>query len=154
MTVWERRDLSVLQALATSDEHLLHGFLHLSVRDENPLGLDLTAGDVHDAVLTLGDIGYVDAVTYETGPGAMFTQLRVTGRGQQALGEWPSFDEIASPETLALLLERLAEEAPSDEEADNLRRAARYARSVGAASLRAVAVGTLSQLAKLGLGLG
>ena len=92
MTVWERRDLPVLQALVSSDdEHLSHGFLHLTERGENSLGLDLTAGEVHDAILTLADAGYVegDDVTYETGPGAMFTRLRVTGRGQQALGEWP-----------------------------------------------------------------
>jgi hypothetical protein len=36
MTVWERRDLPVLQALATSDQHLRHGFLGLSVRHETP----------------------------------------------------------------------------------------------------------------------
>ena len=65
----------------------------------------------------------------------MITHFQVTGRGQQALGEWPLFDQIASPETLALLLERLAEEAPSDEEANNLRKAATYARSLAAGKL-------------------
>ncbi len=157
MTVWERRDLPVLRALATSDdENLRNGYLHLStLSDSEPLGLDLTAGEFHDAILTLGDAGYVEASRgYEGGPGVLFTHLRVTGRGQQALGEWPLFDEIASPETLALLLERLAEEAPSDEEAGNLRRAAKYTRSVGTASLRAVVVSALSQLARAGMGLG
>jgi hypothetical protein len=110
---------------------------------------------VHDAILALADAGYVEAdnLEYETGPGAMFIRPRVTGRGQQALGQWPIFDEIASPETLARLLERLAEEAPTDEEATNLRRAAGYARSIGADSLRALMVGVVSQLAKMGLGL-
>lgn len=156
-TVWERRDLPVLQRLASDREHVREGFLHLNPHSEHPpLGLDLTVGEVHDALLALRDVGYVEAsnLQYETGPGALFTGLRVTGRGQQALGEWPLFDEIAAPETLALLLERFADEAPTDAEADNLRRAARYARSLGVLSLRAAAAGALSQLARLGLGLG
>jgi hypothetical protein len=156
-TVWERRDLPVLRQLASDREHLRVGFLHLSPHAEEPtLGLDLSASEVHDAVLCLGDVGYVEAqnLQYETGPGAMFTGLRVTGRGQQALGEWPLFDEIAAPETLALLLERFADEAPTDEEADNLRRAASYARTLGLLSLRAAAAGALSHLARVGLGLG
>lgn len=155
-SIWERRDLPVLQTLATSDDSGLRaGFLSLSDTPGGHFGLDLTGGEIHDAILALEDAGYVEArVTYESGPSPVFTQLRVTGRGQQALGEWPLFDEIASPETLALLLERLAEEAPSEEEGTNLRQAARYARSLGAASLRAVAIGALSQLAKGQLGLG
>jgi hypothetical protein len=156
MSVWERRDLPVLQALATSgDENLRHGFLSIESDGRNALGLDLSAGELHDAILDLGDAGYIDGdVQYSSGPSAQFTHLQVTGRGQQALGQWPLFDEITSPETLALLLERLAEEAPSDEEASNLRRAAEYARTVGAGSLRAVVIAVLSQLAKTGLGLG
>jgi hypothetical protein len=155
MTLWERRDLPVLQALATSDdENLRHGFLSVEEHGENALGLDLSPGELHDAILTLSDAGYVEgAIGYESG-GATFTRLGVTGRGQQALGQWPLFDEIASPKTLALLLERLADEAPTDEEAANLRQAGAYARTLGAASLRSAAVGVLSQLAKIGLGLG
>jgi hypothetical protein len=154
-TVWERRDLPVLRALATSDdEHLRHGLLSLDP-GENALGLELSAGEVHDAIFCLGDVGYVEGEPqYSTGPSVAFTHLRVTGRGQQALGEWPLFDGIASPATLALFLERLADESATDEEADNLRRAAGYARGLSAASLRAVAIGVLSQLAKAGLGLG
>lgn len=156
MSVWERRDLPVLQALATSDDEILrHGFLSIESDGQSALGLDLSAGDLHDAILDLADAGYVDGdVQYSGGPSAQFTGLQVLGRGEQALGQWPLFDEITSPETLALLLERLAEEAPSDEEASNLRRAAEYARTVGAASLRAVVIGVLSQLAKAGMGLG
>jgi hypothetical protein len=156
MTVWEQRDFPVLRALATSDdENLRHGFLSLDQAEGNTLGLGLSAGEFHDAMLALNDVDYIEGeVQYSGGPSAMFTHLRVTGRGQQALGEWPLFDEIASPETLALLLERLAEEAPTDEEADNMRRAARYARSLGAGTLRAVIVGVVVQLAKAGMGLG
>lgn len=158
MSVWEDSALPVLRTLATSeDDSLQHGFVHLSPHSERPAlpGLALSAADVHDAILALADLGYVDAdnLQYETGPGALFTGLRVTGRGQQALGEWPLFHKIASPETLALLLEQLAEEAPTDEEADNLRHAARYARTIGAAALRALAVGALSHIARQSLGL-
>jgi hypothetical protein len=41
-----------------------------------------------------------------------------------------------------------------EEEADNARRAARYVRNLGAASIRAAAIGTVSQLAKIALGIG
>ena len=155
MTIWERRDFPVLQALAKStDEDLREGFLSLGGTGGKRLGLDDLADDeIHDAILTLGDAGYVEArVEYHTGGGAIFTHLRLTGRGLQALGEWPLFDEISSPETLAMLLEHLAEEAPSDEEEANLRRAARYARSVSASTLKAAAVGATSQLARIALG--
>lgn len=153
MTVWERRDLPVLRALATSvDANVRDGFLNVG---DGALDLVLSAGEIHDAIFALVDAGYVDGEPqYSSGPSVLFTRLMVTGRGQQALGEWPLFDEIASPETFALLLERLAEEAPSDEEAANLRSAANYARSVGAGAVRAAAVSALSHLAKLGLGLG
>lgn len=153
--MWEKRDLPVLRALATSDdENLRHGFLSVG-ENGNVLGLDLSAGDLHDAILTLADVDYVEGrVEYSTGPGAMFTHLRVTGRGQQALGEWPLFDEIASPETLALLLERFAEEAETSEEEANLRRAAGYVRGVSATALRAAAIGSLAQLARSLAGLG
>jgi hypothetical protein len=101
MTVWERRDLPVLRALATSDDdHVRSGFLSMraGVPDEH-LGLALDGAQVHDSILVLADAGYVEAanLSYETGSGAIFTGLRVTGRGQQALGEWPLFDEITSP---------------------------------------------------------
>ena len=154
MTIWERRDLPVLRALATSDDpHLQHGFL--TVSGPSTLGLALSAGEIHDAIFALGDVDYVEGEPqYSTGPSVSFTRLRVTGRGQQALGEWPLFDDIASPQTLALLLERLAEEAPTDEEASNLRRAATYVRGLSGASLRALATGTAAQLAKIALGLG
>jgi hypothetical protein len=45
--------------------------LHLSNHYETPpLGLDLSAGDVHDAVLALLDVGYVEVrnLQYESGP--------------------------------------------------------------------------------------
>lgn len=155
MTVWERRDLPTLQLLATSDdEDLRNGFVSVGRREKQPLGTALAPGEFHDAMLALRDAGYIDAeLRYSSGPTAEFTHFGVTGRGQQALGQWPLF-EIASPETLALLLETLAEEAPTDEEAGNLRLAARYVRGLGAGAVRAAVVGAASHLARLGLGLG
>ncbi len=137
----------MLRELATSDdENLRHGFLDLST---NLLGLHLSAAEIHDAILALRDKEYVEAeVGYEGGGGSLFTHFRVTGRGQQALGEWPLFDEIASPGTLALFLERLAQEAPTDEEASNLRRAAVYVRGLAVPTLRALVVGSASALAR------
>jgi hypothetical protein len=154
MTVWERRDFPVLRALATtSDENVRQGFLHLSA-EERPLELDLTTEEVYDAVLTLRDADFVEGdLQHEGGRSALITHFQVTGRGQQALGQWPLFDQLASPETLALLLERLAEEAPSDEEAGNLRRAASYARGLAASTLRAAAIAAFAHLARDHLGL-
>jgi hypothetical protein len=151
----ERRDLPVLQALATSDDrNVRHGHLHLSA-DERPLGLDLKTEEVYQAVLTLADAGYIDGdLQHEGGSSALISQFQVTGRGHQALGEWPLFDQLASPETLALLLERLAEEAPTNEEAGNLRRAATHVRGLAAPTLRSTAVGALAYLARAHLGLG
>ena len=157
MTVWEQRDLPVLRALAALDLDS-HAAQWLSMRPgsrENELGLDLDGGDLYDSILTLGDAGYVEGNLHmETGPSASFTGVRVTGRGHQALGEWPLFDEIASPATLAALLERLAEEAPSDDEADAMRQSARYVGSIGGDALRAIATGALAQLARIAAGVG
>jgi hypothetical protein len=114
----------------------------------------LSDAEIYEALMVLRDVLYVDFdVQLETGPGAHFNQLHVTGRGQQALGEWPLFDNIVSPETLALMLERLAEEAPSEEEASNMRRAARYVRTLSASSLRAFATGAVAALLRQSLGL-
>ncbi len=157
MTVWERRDLPVLQALATSeDDYVRQGYVMLGAgRGSNSLGLELNDGEIHDSILALQDAGYVDFNRqYESGPGAHFTNFAITGRGQQALGEWPLFDTIASPETMALMLERLAEEAPSDEEAENLRRAARYVRTLSGPALRAFATGAIATLARGMIGIG
>jgi hypothetical protein len=156
MTVWERRDLPVLRALAdTDDENILQGHLHLSADDESPLGLDLTTAEIYDAVLTLSDAGYVEGeLQHEGGRSVLLSRFQITGRGYQALGEWPVFDELASPQTLALLLERFAEEAPTREEASNFRRAARYVRGLTVSTLRSAAIGALTHVARVHFGLG
>jgi hypothetical protein len=61
---------------------------------------------------------------------------------------------VVSPATLALLLERLADEAATDEEATNLRRAARYVRSLTKASVRAFATGAAATLVRQTFGIG
>jgi len=119
------------------------------------LGLELSDGEIHDAILTLQDAIYVDFNSYrESRNGAHFTNFAITGRGQQALGEWPLFDTIVSPETLALMLERLAEEAPTDEEAGSLRLAAAYVRTLSGATLRAFVSQAMSAAIRGSLGLG
>jgi hypothetical protein len=87
MTVWERRDLPVLRALAdTDDENILQGHLHLSADDESPLGLDLTTAEIYDAVLTLSDAGYVEGeLQHEGGRSVLLSRFQITGRGYQAL---------------------------------------------------------------------
>lgn len=152
----ERRDLPVLRALAdTDDENILQGHLHLSADNESPLGLDLTIEEIYDAVLTLSDAGYVEGqLQHEGGRSVLLSRFQITGRGYQALGEWPLFDELASPQTLALLLERLADEAPTREEASNFRRAARYVGGLTASTLRSAAIGALAHVARVHFGLG
>ena len=153
MNAWERRDLPVLAALAnTEDQHVRSGYLDISLAQKT-LGLDLTNSEIHDAVLTLGDAGYVGYdIGYETGNGGLFTQLKVTGRGKQALGDWPLFTEV-TPMTLAALLDRLADEAPTDQEADNAHQAATYIRSLPVAALKAVMRTVLVEGTKASLGL-
>jgi hypothetical protein len=70
------------------------------------------------------DVGYVEhgEVSYYRPSGVSFTGLRVTGRGPQVLGEWPRFEAMVSPATLAGLVERLADYTPGDE-APDVRRA-------------------------------
>jgi hypothetical protein len=156
VTIWERRDLPVLRALATSeDENLRQGFLHLDATEQQPLGLELPAKDVRDALLTLLHAGYIEGELQREGPDSVFvTHFQVTGRGYQALGEWPLFDQLASPATLALLLERLAEEASSPQEQGSVRRAASYAGRLAGSTLKAAAIGAGAHVARVGLGLG
>ena len=156
MTTWENRDLPVLRALATTDdENVRNGFLMLRLGRTGTLELSLADQEIHEAVLVLADVGYVEGnePSYDTGGGATFTRFRVTGRGQQALGQWPLFHDLISPETMAELLDRLAEEAPSDEESENLRRAANYIRKVSSGVVRAAGTAATSQLLRNALGL-
>jgi hypothetical protein len=73
-----------------------------------------------------------------------FCRFLVTGTGKQALGLWPRFDALGSPSELAAILEALADSAPTEEEASNLKRAAR--------AMRRAAPGVIRGLAEAGLG--
>lgn len=72
----------------------------------------------------------------------------VTGAGKQAVGLWPRFDALGSPGELAAILEALAEDAATEEERFNLRRAAAAVRRSAPALIKAGLVGALSAVAK------
>jgi hypothetical protein len=156
LSVWTDRDLPVLQALAAApDEAVREGFLELGHgQGAEALGLDLDDALIHDSLLTLREAGYVDfEVGYSMGPGAHTTQLAVMGAGMQALGEWPLVEAAASPETIALLLEQLAPEAPSEEESANMKRAATYVRGLAPATFRSLATGVAAAIIRAHVGL-
>lgn len=153
---WTDRALPVLRALETpNDAHVRDGFLSLGRgRAEKNLGIELSDDAAHDTILQLRDAGYVEfkKLSYESGGGAHISGLHVTGRGLQVLGEWPRFEAIVSPLTLAALLETLAEYAPADE-ANEMKRAASFVRGIAGTTLRSLAIGAGSQLLKGTLGI-
>jgi hypothetical protein len=101
----------------------------------------------------LRDAGYVDFDIQLDLGGAGLTELAVTGEGLRALGEWPLVEAVASPETIALLLEQLAPEAASEEESANMRRAARYLRGLAPATFRSLATGVAAAIIRAHIGL-
>ena len=105
------------------------------------------AGFLHDTVLQLGDLRYLqsDDVKYEGGGDATFLGLRVTGRGLQVLGQWRRFEALVSPGTLAAVVEQLAEYA-GPEESLSTGKAAALIRRIGPAGLKRAATGVGSQL--------
>lgn len=156
MTLWQRRDYPVLRGLADSnDEGVRAGYLDLNAsRKSGTLELDLSDSEIHDALLTLGEADYVHFQLHpESGFGAMFTHLQVTGAGYQALGEWPFFTEV-TPATLAEMLEHFAAEAPSDDEAANARRAAEYVRRLSGDAFKAAVKTVIAESIKAGVRLG
>jgi hypothetical protein len=103
-------------------------------------------------MLTLRDAGFVTADRREeASAGVVFTNVLVTGPGMQALGQWPLFEEITSPPTLAAFLDRLADQAADPEEAAALRGAASYVRSLSGELLRAAARAALTYALRAGL---
>jgi hypothetical protein len=153
---WSERALPVLQALQSPADPLLRdGFLSLGrERAGTRLALELSDDAIHDTILQLADAAYVEFkdLQYESGGGAHISGLHVTGRGLQVLGEWPRFEALVSPLTLAALLDALAEHAP-EEEAKAMRRAANVVRRVAASTLKSLAFGAGSQLLRGALGL-
>jgi hypothetical protein len=89
---WTDRALPVLRALEKpSDARVRDGFLSIGRgRAEKNLGVELSDDVAHDTILQLHDAGYVEFnnISYESGGGAHFSGLHITGRGLQVLGQW------------------------------------------------------------------
>jgi hypothetical protein len=145
VSIWERRDLPVLRFL---NEHppyqamLETNWLGEEVHPDFP---HLTHAEVEGAVQTLHDAGYVAWKGEQTdgSGGRLRFDFLVTGSGKQVLGEWPRFDALGEPGELAAVLERLAELAPTEEEASNYRRTAALLRRGGGFALGALMKGAL-----------
>lgn len=155
-THWESVALPVLKALAEKEEALRErGLLQLGVGQDGAkwLGLDMNQGELFDTLYQLQDLGYVSFnVTLEGGPGALFLDLRLTGRGLQVLGEWPRFEAWASPATLAAFAEQLAQFVSPDDRS-RLERAATYLRSQAPGTIRGAAIAAGSQMVRNVLGI-
>lgn len=155
---WTDRALPVLRALKDpSDPQFVESrILTLGRgRAEKTLGVDLSDGAVYETILQLGDAGYVDYsdITFFHPNGAHVFGLTVSGRGMQILGEWPRFELLISPRTLAALLEALADYVP-EEEAAPMRRSASFIRKMAGTTLKGIVVGVGSHYAKQALGIG
>ena len=154
MTTWADRDLPVLYWLHEKPpyhEALRTNWLQDSPHPDLPA---LTERDVHVSVETLADEGLVSYSdqSWASGGGVHWIGFHVTGAGLQALGEWPVFDMLGTPEALGRLLDALADMAQSDEEEGNLRAAAQTARSKGAEVLRSIASGALGAVVRSQIG--
>ncbi len=149
MTVWTDIDGPVLAALDASPPE--HGMLQTNwLVDTERHGIGVSEQDFHLAVERLHDAGYVSYERWEwEGSGGVYWMgFFVTGRGKQALGEWPLFDALGDPTELAALLERLAADAPTEEEASNLRGAASIVRRFGPGLLKGALKGVVIGYAK------
>jgi hypothetical protein len=110
MLVAWRDALRVLMVLrAPSDYHLREGILRAGPSQADQLGLGLELDVFHDTLLGLHDLDYVawDSFNYRAG-GFAVDGVRVTGRGMQAVGQWPTLDTVMTPASLGQLLDELA----------------------------------------------
>jgi hypothetical protein len=148
--------LALLAHLAEpEDEQLRDGVLFLGAHRPTLLPHDLGEDVVHDALLALGDVGYVEWRDWSYSSGGVTIQaLRVTGRGMQALGQWPALYSVLTPASLAHLLEDLAAYAADPEKEAILRDAAEHARGWVKGTLResVLAVATAAFRARYGPG--
>jgi hypothetical protein len=157
VSLWTEQAEPVLQAIASAKSgRLADGYVGLGRgRASAALGLDLDEAEIHRAILLLKDAGYIECeLKYEWGPepSARVSGLQVTGRGQQAIGEWPRFELLTTPSTLALMLEQLAEQVPADDQRP-LRKAAAYVRSLSVETVRTAIVTAGITLARDAAGL-
>jgi hypothetical protein len=151
---WAGRAVPILAAIRDTDNQTIrNGIFYFHRRDADPLGLGLTGVDVHQTLLQLRDARYVSFdVEYAMPDGIAMTHFELTGRGMQVLGEWPRFELLTSPTTLATIIESLAGYA-SPQEAPQMRKAAKTIRGVGASALRAFVTGAGAAAARHALGL-
>jgi hypothetical protein len=148
--------LPVLQHIVEKEDALRErGLLQLGLGQNGAkwLGLDVDDGELFDTLYQLQDLGYVSFnVTLEGGQGALFIDLRLTGRGLQVLGEWPRFEAWSSPATLAAFAEQLAQFVAPDDRT-RLERAAGYLRSQAPGAIKGAATAAGSQLVRNALGI-
>lgn len=156
VTHWEAVALPVLQHLVEKGDALHErGLLQLGLGQNGAkwLGVDIDDGELFDTLCQLHDLDYVSFnLTLEGGAGALFVDLRPTGRGLQVLGEWPRFEAWSSPATLAAFAEQLAQFVAPDDRT-RLERAAAYLRSQAPDAIKGAAVAAGSQLIRNALGI-
>lgn len=145
MSIWDDRDEPVLRYLLENPPR--HRILMTNSMSDQPDERlpKLSEAEFERAIETLTDAGYVAFrdLQHESGGGRYRIGFFVTGKGKQVVGAWPSFDVLGQPGELAAVLERLAELAPTAEEASNLRRAAKAIRKHGPAYVGALLKGAL-----------
>jgi len=150
VSLWETRDKPVLEHLIAHPPE--HGVLFIeTASNEARNGFPALADEeFYLAVLTLHDAGYVSWRNTGVASGGHWhcSHFMVTGAGKQAIGLWPRFDALGSPGELAAILEALAEDAATEEERSNLRRAAAAVRRSAPALIKAGLVGALSAAMK------
>jgi hypothetical protein len=155
---WECTALPVLNAIAvTEDRNLRNGILHVGrgERGAATLGLEISDGEVHDSLLALADVGYVSIndIQYASGGNASFLGIRVTGRGMQALGQWPSLRAAMTPMTLSAVLDRLQDYAPDQKTREELVTASDTVKSAGSTAVREAVTAFAAEAVKAKLGL-
>jgi len=143
--VSERRNLQVLRLFARPGTIDAHGAFTLSAARLRELGVDITSAEMLQAIHALANRGYLGGGhgwveglpgVWEDDPTEFpfdsieYRHFFVSGRGLQALGDWPPFTDL-TPTTVAALLGKLADETAEQTQADETRAAARDIRALG-----------------------
>lgn len=150
MSVWTERDFVVLRYLHDHPPRDGYFSTNWTSKKPHPDLPQLTEQDVHVAIETLDDEGLIQYRNdhWNASGGVHWIDLQVSGAGLQALGQWPVFDALGSPEELGQLLDALADIAATDEEENNLRKAAATARSKGREALQSLAAGAIGAVVR------
>lgn len=138
MSAWSERDLRVLR------------WLHDSPPEQGMLSTNWMSDGDHPALPGLSE--NYSKQNPESSGGVYWAHFQVSGAGLQAIGEWPAFEMLETPEGLGHLLEAFAEMAPTDEEEGNLRSAATTVRSKAPEAVRGLATAVFSGLIRAHLG--